>query len=175
MRRYLFATFLVLAISNYAFAEKSEAQYTIEVLDSFCIQNQDDFNNIVHMAISSGGKILPNETGDPAMRSLGGKTVYVPYENRDYLIAFTNGGGCSVVAEDIDHYKLKELLQKYFEIKLLDQQESLSQVREMFQVKADGVYFGSIISLVYAQAETGFSEGSIGFIPAATVNSVTGK
>ena len=149
MKRYSVSIFLVLFFPHYALAEKPEAQYTIEVLDSFCIQNQDDFSNIIHMAKSAGGSILPNEQADPVMRELGGKTVFVPYENRNYIVAFANEGGCSVVTKKIDHIKLKTILAKHFKIELLDEQESLSQVNEMYKVqsKRQILWFDSFFSL----------------------------
>ena len=161
---------LIFFFSSNVLAEgKTEAQYTAEVLDSFCVQNQDNFDNIAYMATSIGGRILPNEEADPVMRELGGKTVHVPYEGRDFIVAFANGGGCTVVAKDIDLQNLKKLLNKYFQIELLDQQNSLAQVNEFLRVGASGIYQGAVLSLVYAQPETGYTEGSISFIPASTV------
>lgn len=172
MREILAITFLIASFSALASDGKSEAQFTIEIFDGFCIQNQDDFSNIVPMAQSVGGKVLPNEQADPAMRELGGKTVYVPYEGRNYIVAFANGGGCSVVAKNIDSVNLKALLLKYLQTKLIDKQKSLAQVSELFEVKAEGIYQGSIISLVYAQSGSEHTEGSISFLPATIINSV---
>jgi hypothetical protein len=175
MKRFCLPIFLALFFSHYSLAAKPEAQYTVEVLDSFCIQNQDDFSNIIHMAKSYGGRILPNDQADPVMRELGGSTVHVPYENRSYIVAFANEGGCSVGAKKIDHIKLKAILIKYFKVELLDKQESLSQINEMYKVTAEGIYSGSILSLVYAQPETGFTSGSISYVPAKIVDGAIGK
>jgi len=170
MHRIILSILIAVSIPVLAVENKSEAQYTIEVLDAFCIQNQTDFDNIVPMAVSAGGKILPNEQADPAMRELGGKTVYVPYNGRNYIVAFANEGGCTVVTKTIDLANLKSLLVKYFKIEQIDRQSSLSQVNEMYEVKEKGIYQGAVLSIVYAQIETGYTEGSISFLPAAIIN-----
>jgi hypothetical protein len=164
-------TWLFLAISFSAFADsgKSSAQYNAEILDSFCIQNQDNFGNIVFMAKSAGGKVLPDQQADPAMRELGGKTVFVPYEGKNYMVAFANGGGCTVITKNIDHVNLAKLLKHHFQVVLVDRQASLSQINELYKVKLKGIYKGAVISLVYAQSETGYTEGSISFLPASIV------
>ncbi|WP_411991143.1 hypothetical protein [Agarivorans sp. DSG3-1] len=166
---------LSLSISVVANEDKSEAQLTIEVLDAFCIQNQTDFSNITLMAKSSGGKVLPNEMADPVMRELGGSTVYIPYQGRNYLIAYANGGGCSVGTKFIDEVNLKNLLNKHFTLSLLDTQRSLSQANEIFEVKSSGLLLGAIFSITYSLADTGYKDGSISFIPANTVNKATGN
>ena len=171
MHKILFIIFLIGSFSVMASDSKSESQYTIEVLDGFCIQNQDDFNNIVAMAQSAGGKALPNEQADPAIKELGGKTVFVPYEGRNYMVAFANAGACTVITQNIDPVNLKNLLAKHFQTKLIDKHSSLAQINEMFEVKAEGIYQGAIISLVYAQPESGYTEGSVSFLPASIVNS----
>jgi len=171
MHRILATILFIASLSVLASDKKSEAQFTVDIFDGFCIQNQDDFNNIVPMAQSAGGKVLPNEHAAPAMSELGGKAVYVPYMERNYIVAFANGGGCTVVTKNIDLVNLKKLLTKHFQIKLIDKQESLAQANELFEVKAEGIYQGSTISLVYAQPSTGYTEGSISFLPAAIVNS----
>ena len=175
LNRILYFLLLSLPISAFADVSKSKAQLTIEVLDAFCIQNQDNFSNITLMAKSTGGKILPNEMADPVMRELGGSTVYVPYQGNNYLIAFANGGGCTVVAKIIDTANLKRLLNKYFSLKLLDTQSSLSQVNEMFEVKTPGIHLGAIFSITYPHVDTGYKEGSISFLPANTVNQTIGN
>ncbi len=162
-------------ISVVANEDKSEAQLTIEVLDAFCIQNQNDFSNITLMAKSVGGKVLPNEMADPVMRELGGSTVFVPYQGRNYLIAYANGGGCSVGTKIIDEINLKKLLNKHFTISLLDTQRSLSQANEMYEVKSSGLLLGAIFSITYSLGDTGYKEGSISFIPANTVNQAIGN
>ncbi|PCJ30465.1 MAG: hypothetical protein COA90_09170 [Gammaproteobacteria bacterium] len=171
MRKILAIIFLIASFSVLASDDKLEAQYTIEILDGFCIQNQDDFNNIVPMAESAGGKALPNEQADPVMRELGGKTVFVPYKGRNYIVAFANGGGCTVITKNIDLVNLKKSLAKHFQTKLIDKQSSLAQVNEMLEVTAKGIYQGSIISLVYPQPDSGYTEGSVSFLPASVVNS----
>jgi len=175
MNKLISAMFLIATFSAFAADGKPEAQYTVEVLDSFCIQNQDDFKSIIPMADAVGGKVLPNTQADPVMTELGGNTVFIPYEGRNYMVAFANGGGCTVITKDIDLLRLKGLLAKHFETVLIDKQVSLAQVNELYEVKAKGIYRGSIISIVYAQPETGYSEGSISFIPTATVKSATRK
>jgi len=167
--------FLVIPFAVFANEVKSAAQYNIEVLDSYCIQNQDDFSNIVFMAKSAGGKELPNQQADPALRELGGKTVFVPYEGKKYMLTFANGGGCTVATKNIDHVNVVKLLKRHFQVVLLDKQVSLSQVNELYRVKQKGIYKGAVISLVYAQTETGYSEGSISFLPASTVKRTLGK
>ena len=112
---------------------------------------------------------LPNEMADPVMRELGGKTVYFPYEGKNYVVAFAKAGGCTVVTKNIDSINLKELLTKYFQVKLIDKQSSLAQVNEMYEVTSNGDFKGAIISLVYAQPETGYKDGSISFIPSSIV------
>lgn len=166
---------LIITFPIIAQEEKSAAQYNVEVLDSYCIQNQDDFGNIVYMAKSSGGKVLPNEQADPAMRALGGKTVHVPYEGKNYMVAFVNGGGCTVITKNIDYANLKKLLVRHFHIELVDRQVSLSQINEFHRIKSKGIYQGAVISLVYAQSETGYSEGSISYLPTAVVKRTLGR
>ena len=148
---------------------KLDAQYNIEVLDGFCLQNQNDFENIVYMAESMGGKVLKNNVGDPVMRQLGGKTVAIKYANREYKIAFAVQGGCSVFTQNIDIANLKSLLKKKLRLVELDRSESASQINEMFRVEEKGAFEGAVIAITYGHPETSFSEGSISFLSSRIV------
>jgi len=53
---------LLLSYSSFSFSQ-GECK-NVEVLDSLCIQNQDNFENIISMAKAMGGKVLPYEQAD---------------------------------------------------------------------------------------------------------------
>jgi hypothetical protein len=168
---FLFLSFSV--TTALAKEPKTQAQYTLELLDGYCIQNQNDFNNITLMISAAGGKLLPDEMADPVIRERGGRSHYISYNGNGYIVGYANGGACSVVTKNIDVLNLKSLLIKHFQIRLMDKQPSLAQVSEMHEVTREGDYKGAIISLVYAQPETGYLDGSISFIPARHVKNAT--
>lgn len=163
--------------SSYGEDVKPAAQLNLEVLDGLCVQNFEDFSNIEHMAKAFGGKpVLPSITNaDPVMRNMNGKSFYIPYGGSQFIVGYAKGGGCTVMTRNIDQVKLAALITKNYSAKLVHTEKSGAQVSSIFLVTGNSLHKGSIFSLVYGKKATGFTEGSVGFIPANIVNSARRK
>ena len=146
--------------------DKTVAQHTMEVIDGFCLQNQDNFKNIGPLALSVGGQPV-DSAGDPVLREQGGEAFLVPYLGRKYLVSYANGGACSVAAQDSDLNNLKPKLKKSLELKEVHREESLTKISEWYSIQKQGTLNGSLVILTYAQS---YKEVSISFMPASVVN-----
>lgn len=147
---------------------KSPAQKTIEVLEGICVQNSEDFTAIDRMARALGAKELDKKfgEGDPVMHKLGGKTYIFTHEGTNFIVGYAKGGGCTVASRDIDQKRLKELLLKNYKLVHRDTETDGTQIQELFEFPKKSIYSGSFISLTYGKMETGWKEGSVGFVPA---------
>lgn len=167
----------VMSASAFGGDSKSAAQINLEVLDGLCVQNYEGFSNIEHMAKAFGGKPLPESiaNADPVLRNMGGKSYFIPYEGNNYIVAYVKGGGCTVISKNIDPEKMRSLITENYKAKLVHTENSGIQVNTMYVVTGNTLHKGAMFSLVYGKKATGFSEGSIGFIPAKVANRARGK
>ncbi len=162
---------LILSTSSFANESKSMADFNIEVLDSFCVQNSDDFYNIVHMAPLFEGMEFPDtvKNADPNLRKSGGTGYYIKYHGKLYMLAFSKTGGCSVVSMDIDHANLSQLVVERYAAKLIDSESTGYQTIEMYRVGLKGSHNGSVITIMYPFDSSGYKEGTIDFINKTTM------
>jgi hypothetical protein len=159
---------IALGVSVSNAEDKPMAQYILEAYDGLCVQNADDFRNIDHMAKALGARELPNDLqqGDPAMRNNGGKSYMLLYEDVPLIVAYANGGGCTVVAQDIDHANLASLLEENLGAIFKHTDRTGTQVTDYYQIEDNSSRDGAIISLVYGREGSGWTEGSVSFLPA---------
>lgn len=148
---------------------KSMAELNIEVLDSFCVQNSDDYYNIVQMAPLFEGMELTEEmkNADPNLRKSGGTGYFIKYEDNVYILGFSKTGGCSVGSMDIDHANLSNLVVKRYSATLIDSEPTGYQTHELYRVGLKGSNNGSFISIMYPFDASGYKEGTISFITKA--------
>ena len=150
---------------------KSIAQQNIEVVDGFCLLNQDNYETIEPLALSMGGH-LTNSDADIAISENGGQLFVVPYFGQKYTVGYAEKGGCTVGTEDIDANNTRSLLVKNLSLQEIYREESLSQISEWYSVEKPGRFAGSMIIFTYPKEEVKSKTGSIAFMPASVVSSL---
>lgn len=154
--------------------EKTPEQTIIEILDGLCVQNGDDFTNIGPMVEALGGNKLPEkfQKGDPALRRMGGESFVYPHKGKKFLVAYANGGGCTIGANIFEPEELKKKIVSNYHANLVSTQESGTQYNYFYEVGGTSWYKGAIISLMHGKKETNVSGGTISFIPSETVKNM---
>ncbi len=145
----------------------SGAQSNVEMLDAFCIQNHDSYKKIVPLVIEYGGYVLSKDEMDPAMRELGAIGTYVPFKDRNYFVYFKNGGGCTVVTQDVDISNTLKLLDNRFKLKLINMSVLSNKINEVYEVTKESEISGAIASIDYPLPNSNDKVGSLTFITSA--------
>jgi len=152
---------------------KSTAQRILEAFNGLCVQNAKDFSNIDHMMPMLGGRELSKEfqQGDRAMREMGGNSYALAYDGFPLIVAYANEGGCSVIVRDIDRKNLVELVEQKMGAVHIHTAKQAIQTTDFFRIEDDAPNGGALIYLVYGEADTGWTEGTISFLPQRLVGS----
>jgi hypothetical protein len=148
---------------------KSIAKLNIEVFDSFCILNQDNFSNIDSMILDYEGKLL--EAFDPAITNKG-KQFAIKYEDNIFYISYLDKVSCGVYTKQIDIKKIVPFLVEKLFLREIHNEESLTQKSKWYRVQKKGPYIDSLIVLTYGDETLGFNDGSITFMLATAVQSL---
>lgn len=157
--------------------DKLMAQHILEAYDGLCVQNAEDFRNIDHMASALGAKELPSDLqqGDPAIRNMGGKSYMLLYEGTPLIVAYADGGGCSIAAQDIDQANLASLLKENLGARLKHTDRTATQVMDIYEIEDSSSRDGAVITLVYGLEGTGWTEGSVSYLPAQLAESLMSR
>ena len=148
---------------------KSIAKLNIEVFDSFCILNQDNFSNIDSMILDYEGK--RSEVFDPGLTNQG-KQFAIKYNDNIFFISYLDDVSCGVYTKQIDIKKIVPFLVNKLSLREIHYEESLTQKSKWYRVQKKGPYIDSLIVLTYGDETLGFNDGSISFMPSSAEQSL---
>lgn len=166
--KLLTALFLshIVAMNAYPSVGKQPEQKFIEMLDSLCVKNHLNFDNIPHIVKLFGGKTIPESlmSFDPVIRNNSGKAFFFEYDNLKFMVAYAKNLSCSLAAREIDPHELSMLIIKNYEAILSFTDNSGVQISHYYKVLSPA-HEGAILTINYPKAAMESDYASVGFIP----------
>lgn len=150
---------------------KTDSQKVLEILDSLCVQNTDDFSSIDRMSKVMGYKKIPSsmQDGDSAIYKNGGSSYYGDFEGLKFIIGYAKNGGCSVALKSLNADEFIKILTKNFKIKRLAPVKEGIQIQEFFTIEKESIYAGGVFSVTYGRPETRIESLSVSYLPYKTL------
>jgi hypothetical protein len=156
----------MVTMNSYASVEKQSEQKFIEILDTLCVKNHLDFDNIPHIVKLLSGKKIPDSSMsfDPTIRNNNGKAYFFEYANLAFMVAYAKNLSCSIAAREIDPYELSTLIIENYQATLSFTDNSGMQISNYYKVHSPA-HEGAILTLNYPKAAVKSDFATVGFIP----------
>lgn len=174
--RFLIAALLFLQLSSVSADDLkgTHAYKIVETLAGVCVRNRADYSVIPSIIEGVGGKELDERiiNADPVLKNNNGRAFVVPYEGGlNFVVSYSDAGGCSVSAEDIDPDNAAKLVEKVFKSPLVTSDNFGLQITKVFKSDPASRLKGAVFVLIYADNYPANKNGTLSFAPAGAFES----
>jgi hypothetical protein len=168
MKRFIMLSLLVVFcfFGKNIYAVDASRAY-VDIFDSFCMQNGDNFSQIDKMAKGLGLKKIPKkiQEGDPVLARKGGNGYLMFKDGNAFLIAYANNGACTVGVRKGNVNKIRKILLKNYKVKKISSQDEGMQVTEMYSFTDDSLYKGGVVWLSFEKDAVGSGVVRLSYAP----------
>lgn len=159
-------------------AAREASQTLAELLDRYCLRNQDDFSRIDKMiTVEQTYKRLDSKAFiamNPEITS-GGKGYRIRRDEGTYLLSYVFGGGCAVATADASAGNVISILKKNYELRSLDTSVDSSQVINWYKFSSTSLFADGIILFVRSKDMLRDPEIAVNFLPGRVTKKMFGK